>query len=75
MPTESIEGGYNDRQLLNKAIRHNKSCREILGRIINHRLGPEGLSGLLLILAYELGQQSETLHEEWTRIRPRRQED
>jgi hypothetical protein len=47
----------------------------VLGRIIENRLGPEGVKGLLLILAYELGQQSETLHEEWTRIRPRRQED
>lgn len=74
MPTESVEGGYNDRYLLNKAIRHNKRCREVLGRIIENRLGPEGVKGLLLILAYELGQQAETLNEEWTRIRPRRQE-
>lgn len=75
MPTDPIEGGYNDRYLLNKAIRHNRQCREVLGQLIENRLGAEGVNGLLLILAYELGQQAETLHEEWTRIRPRRQED
>lgn len=75
MPTDPIEGGYNDRYLLNKAIRHNRQCREVLGQLIENRLGAEGVNRLLLILAYELGQQSETLHEEWTRIRPRRQED
>ena len=73
MPTDSIEGGYNDRYLLNKAIQHNRRCREILGRIIENRLGVEGLKGLLLILAYELGEQAAALNQELTRIHPRRQ--
>lgn len=73
MTTDSIEGGYNDRQLLNRAIQHNRRCREILGRIIDNRLGTEGLKGLLLVLAYELGQQAIVLNDEWSRIRsPRR---
>ena len=72
MSTDSVEGGYNDRYLLNRAIGHNRHCRELLGRIIENRIGADGLKGLLLILAYELGQQAETLNEELTRIKPRR---
>ena len=33
MSTDSVEGGYNDRYLLNRAIGHNRHCRELLGRI------------------------------------------